>query len=328
VSPAAGADAVTAVAVTRATPAWNIAAVQAPEVWALGHTGKGVVVASMDTGVDLAHPDLRRIWRGGANSWFDPHGEEAAPYDALGHGTQAMGIIVGGSGLGVAPDARWLAVKLYNADGRARMSDIHLAFQWLMDPDGDPATVDAPDIVKRHGLTGRRAGPAFEFSRHRRTSAGIAGACRRHDLALPARAQSRRQPGVRHWWIRFELSAVESRPSACDGAVFLHWWRWGKVRTAKFRMAACRRTQCRAVRWRPACLGCACLLAERFRGFGRRAGGCARAERDLGEGPDNRYGYGFARPGAFKARGRCGWLEWRDGAFCLVTWPVRVLRAS
>ena len=87
-------------AVTRATPGWNIAAIQAPELWALGHTGKGVVVATMDTGVDLAHPDLRRKWRGGANSWFDPHGEEAAPYDALGHGTQAMGVIARRLGAG------------------------------------------------------------------------------------------------------------------------------------------------------------------------------------------------------------------------------------
>ena len=69
------------------------------QVWELGYTGRGVVVATMDTGVDLAHPDLRRKWRGGSNSWFDPHDEEAMPYDALGHGTQAMGIVLGGRAL-------------------------------------------------------------------------------------------------------------------------------------------------------------------------------------------------------------------------------------
>jgi bacillopeptidase F len=163
---------------TRVKPEWNIAAVQAPEVWALGHTGQGVVVATMDTGVDLMHPDLQRRWRGGSNSWFDPHGEEDRPADALGHGTQSMGVMVGGAGLGVAPDARWIAVKLYDANGRAHMSDIHLAFQWLLDPDGDPDTLDAPDVVNASWvLSGPRAGSCnLEFAEDIRAlrSAGIA----------------------------------------------------------------------------------------------------------------------------------------------------------
>ncbi len=227
-APAAFADA--AVAVTHATPGWNIAAIRAPEVWALGHTGKGVVVAAMDTGVDLAHPDLQRQWRGGANSWFDPHGEEATPYDALGHGTQAMGIVIGGSALGVAPDARWIAVRLYNADGRARMSDIHLAFQWLMDPDGDPATLDAPDIVNASwALTGRGAGACIlEFSDDIRAlrSVGIAVVfAAGNDGPSPGTSNSPgNNPGA------LSVGAVDRQlnvarqasrgPSACDGAVF------------------------------------------------------------------------------------------------------------
>ena len=50
---------------------WNIAAVGAGELWNLGFTGQGVVVANMDSGVDLNHPDLTGRWRGGTNSWFD-----------------------------------------------------------------------------------------------------------------------------------------------------------------------------------------------------------------------------------------------------------------
>lgn len=121
---------------SQARPGWNLIAMHAPEVWAMGHRGKGVVVASMDTGVDLEHPELRGKWRGGHNSWFDPHGEELFPYDAMGHGTQALGVIVGSPDMGVAPEARWIGVRLYNHDGRASMSDIHRGFQWLIDPDG------------------------------------------------------------------------------------------------------------------------------------------------------------------------------------------------
>jgi bacillopeptidase F len=130
---------------------WNLEAAGAPALWALGHTGEGVVVASLDTGVDVGHPDLKDRWRGGPGGWFDPHGEHATPHDASGHGTQTTGLMVGGAAsgtaIGMAPGARWIAAKLFDDAGAARASDIHLAFQWLLDPDGDPETADAPDVV-------------------------------------------------------------------------------------------------------------------------------------------------------------------------------------
>jgi bacillopeptidase F len=147
-----------------AAPDWNLDAVMARDMWALGYTGAGVVVANMDTGVDSAHPDLAGKWRGGGNSWFDPRGEHATPYDFNGHGTQTMSLMVG-STVGVAPDARWIAAKLYDDTGWARYSDIHLVFQWLLDPDGDPATLDAPDIVNASwGLSGSAGQCITEFS--------------------------------------------------------------------------------------------------------------------------------------------------------------------
>jgi len=140
---------------------WNLAMVRAPELWALGHRGQGVLVASMDTGVDVAHPDIATRWRGGDNSWYDPNGEHATPQDVHGHGTQVTGVMLGGdasgTSIGVAPDATWIAVKIFNDEGDAFESRIHLGFQWLLDPDGDPETDDAPDIVNNswsHGFVG------------------------------------------------------------------------------------------------------------------------------------------------------------------------------
>lgn len=134
-----------------AVAGWNIDAVRATELWDLGYRGQGVVVATMDSGVDLNHPDLLNRWRGGTNSWFDPNGEHDTPHDADGHGTQVMGIMVGGdaggTAIGVAPDAEWIAVKIFNDAGLTLLSAIHEGFQWVLDPDGNPDTDDAPDMV-------------------------------------------------------------------------------------------------------------------------------------------------------------------------------------
>jgi hypothetical protein len=130
----------------------NISKVNAPILWNLGYRGQGIVVANMDTGVSLEHPDLIAQWRGGTNSWYDPYGENlAGPVDFNGHGTRTMGVMVGrsagGSAIGVAPDAQWIAVKIFNNSGSATTSGIHLGFQWLLDPDGNPSTPDAPHVV-------------------------------------------------------------------------------------------------------------------------------------------------------------------------------------
>ena len=129
----------------------NIDLIGAPSLWSLGFRGAGVTIASMDTGVDSTHPDLAAQWRGDAGSWFDPYGQHAGPADLNGHGTQTMGVMVGrsadGSAIGVAPDATWIAAKIFNDSGTATTTAIHLAFQWALDPDGNPATADTPSVV-------------------------------------------------------------------------------------------------------------------------------------------------------------------------------------
>jgi subtilisin family serine protease len=130
----------------------NLLAINAHSLWELGYRGKGIVVANLDSGVDISHPDLESRWRGGDNSWFDPYGEHPEiPADKNGHGTWTMGVMVGGdssgSFLGVAPEAQWIAAKIFDDMGRATSLGIHQAYQWILDPDGDPSTPDAPHIV-------------------------------------------------------------------------------------------------------------------------------------------------------------------------------------
>ena len=157
----------------------NVDAVGAPALWDLGLTGQGAVVAVMDTGVDASHPDLAAAWRGGADSWYDPNGEHpSVPTDVNGHGTATTGVIVGGAAggtsLGIAPGARWIGVKIFNDRGVASTSAIHKGFQWLLDPDGNPATADAPDVVNA-SWTGSTAGcnPEFQADLRNLRAAGI-----------------------------------------------------------------------------------------------------------------------------------------------------------
>jgi bacillopeptidase F len=137
---------------------WNIDGIRATDLWGLGYYGTGVVVATMDTGVDALHADIGPKWRGDpdnsdtwSDNWFDPNGEHAGPFDANGHGTGVMGLIVGGNAggfdMGVAPDAQWIAVKIFNDRGQSKYSRIHEGFQWLLDPDGNGSSDDAPDII-------------------------------------------------------------------------------------------------------------------------------------------------------------------------------------
>ena len=129
----------------------NIAKVNATALWSQGYYGQGVVVANLDSGVDVTHPDLAASYRGGSNSWFDPYGQHATPTDLSGHGTETMGVIVGGqtggTTIGMAPGATWMAGRVFNDAGTATATAIHSALQWVLDPDGNPATADAPAVV-------------------------------------------------------------------------------------------------------------------------------------------------------------------------------------
>ena len=111
-----------------ATVEWGVDRVNAPQVWSTyGTRGDGIVVATIDTGVQFDHPALVTHYRGNTGggtydhnyNWWDPSNvcgaPSLAPCDNNGHGTHTMGTIVGDDGgsnaIGVAPGAKWLAAK-------------------------------------------------------------------------------------------------------------------------------------------------------------------------------------------------------------------------
>ena len=84
------------------TVAWGVDKIKAPQVWAAGFTGQGVVIAGQDTGYRWDHPALKQQYRGwnGTSAdhnyhWHDSvhvtngscPGNSPQPCDDNGHGT-------------------------------------------------------------------------------------------------------------------------------------------------------------------------------------------------------------------------------------------------
>lgn len=143
---------------------WNVDQIDAPKAWELGYDGTGTVVASIDTGVEWEHPALKEKYRGfhpeSPNepehdmNWFDAVANESSPYDDLDHGTHVTGTMVGSepdgtNQIGVAPGAKWIAVKAFSEDGGTD-ADILEAGEWILAPkdaEGNPHPEMAPDVV-------------------------------------------------------------------------------------------------------------------------------------------------------------------------------------
>lgn len=115
---------------------WGLTAIKAPQAWATTR-GAGVVVAVVDSGVDLRHPDLRGrlvirpgsdLTRNTAYTCPFQRAEARAKWsravarDDNGHGTHVAGIVAAATGnkrgiAGVAPRARVLPVKVLDQTG-------------------------------------------------------------------------------------------------------------------------------------------------------------------------------------------------------------------
>jgi subtilisin family serine protease len=108
----------------------------APAVWSAGHTGKGVKVAVLDTGIDTRHPDF--AGRIVAKRRFVP-GDPANAEDGYGHGTHVASIAAGsgaasgGKYRGMAPDAQLVVGKVLDDNGYGLDSEIIAGMEWAAD---------------------------------------------------------------------------------------------------------------------------------------------------------------------------------------------------
>lgn len=96
--------------------------VGATNLWKQGFTGGNVIVAVIDTGCQMDHPDLKNNIIAGKNFTPDDGGDIENYEDKLFHGTHVAGIIAGilnNEGIvGVAPDSKLLILKAIPETGQ------------------------------------------------------------------------------------------------------------------------------------------------------------------------------------------------------------------
>jgi type VII secretion-associated serine protease mycosin len=116
---------------------WQLSALDVRDAWKVS-TGKGVIVAVIDSGVDATHPDLvGRVLPG--IDLVEPEAGDQGKVDPVGHGTTVASLIVGGgkneSGAeGVAPGARILPIRVLDKANKYDDPDVVArAVRWAVD---------------------------------------------------------------------------------------------------------------------------------------------------------------------------------------------------
>jgi subtilisin family serine protease len=156
----------------------GIVRIRAPEVWAAGYLGQGIVVGIADTGVLWNQPALLESYRGSrsapvahAYNWHDAiHttvgdpawlfcGTDGAnspePCDENGHGTSVAGIAVGGIAtdfdgsrhqVGVAPGAEWIGCRNMDGAGSGTPASYLECFEFFLAPTDAAGENPRPDL--------------------------------------------------------------------------------------------------------------------------------------------------------------------------------------
>ncbi len=113
---------------------WALETISAPEGWAIS-TGQQIVIAVIDTGVDLDHPDLEeKILPSLGKNFIN---EALPPDDDHGHGTHVAGIAAAATDnhlgiAGVGWGASILPLKVLDSTGTGTFEDVALAIDYAV----------------------------------------------------------------------------------------------------------------------------------------------------------------------------------------------------
>jgi thermitase len=116
---------------------WGLPKIGAPAAWDVTTGSSSMIIAIVDTGIDLTHPDLSCAGKLTAARW-NFVGGNSYPNDDNGHGTHVAGIAAacGNNGVGVAGvawGARLMPVKVLDSSGSGYYSDIAAGITYAVD---------------------------------------------------------------------------------------------------------------------------------------------------------------------------------------------------
>jgi subtilisin family serine protease len=137
---------------------WGMDAIDAPEAWNAGYTGKNARIFVLDDGIDPTIPDLAPNVNTKLSTSFVP-GEEFYLQDPSGfsHGTHVAGIVAAADNgfgvIGVAPDAEIVAVKvLSEEDGSGAFSWINAGIVYAANNGADVINMSLGARFNRNGF--------------------------------------------------------------------------------------------------------------------------------------------------------------------------------
>nr|WP_175482252.1 S8 family peptidase [Thermoflavimicrobium dichotomicum] len=113
---------------------YGLKKVRAEQAWTVTKGNANTIIATVDTGVDYKHPDLKeKVIKG--KDFVD---DDRDPMDENGHGTHCAGIAaaITNNGIGIAgmaPKVKILAVRSLDADGEGYLSDIADGITYAVD---------------------------------------------------------------------------------------------------------------------------------------------------------------------------------------------------
>ncbi len=148
---------------------WHYPQMNLPATWDITTGDASVIVAVIDTGVMLTHPDLDSKITSGPNAGYDVFNDDADPTDDNGHGTFVAGIVGAESDnaswvSGVCWSCKIMPVKVMNASGQGSTISIAYGIYWAVDhgadvlnlsvggPTGDTTLSDAVDYAWAAGV--------------------------------------------------------------------------------------------------------------------------------------------------------------------------------
>lgn len=137
---------------------WGMDAIDAPEAWNAGYTGKKARVFILDDGIDAEHPDLAPNLNIGLCTSFVPdEGYNVRNGSFFHHGTHVAGIIAAADNsygvIGVAPEAEIVAVKVLSEySGSGAFSWINAGIVYAANNDADVINMSLGATFNRNGF--------------------------------------------------------------------------------------------------------------------------------------------------------------------------------